>query len=1568
MAKPEQTGVKRPLWRRALRVLAWIGVGLLILVLLLGGGVLVVSNTDYGRGKLLALVLPLIRGALLGELKIGRIEGSLLHGLILRDIELRDSEGQLAVRAPRVAVRYNLWALRAKTVHVTSGQIEGLYVHARTLRDGRLNLAALVKPKEKPSGPLPVGFRVEDVYVVGSARYDLAPARADDAAAPFNRVEAGLRLAVGARVPLGAGPIEAQIKGLEVAVQAPLPATLTLRGGAKIQGSAVSVDKLELGLKAALPDVGRLLPAFGDERARWLPGEVRLDLSADGTLQAMNLALALHLPPAGAEAGQLSFQGQVGQLDAALPWRFELSGSGLAPAALRSDLPPLQVGLVLAGQGQGLRGAVELRGLWARGFQTRAAVSGKVALVGEPGLPRGPLDPLALLGDGDARVAVEARDLRGLAPLGTPPTLRGALTLHATAQRHGRLQVQANALGRDLGFAAVRLGRLELAVASPDVEALSGQVDLRLRALAAGGLLFEHLELSGRGDPKSLQVSASGHGPKNNDFALSIRGRPLRDRADASRVVGAEATLQRLMLSTLGQRWQNQGEAQLWVDPQGQARAPAELSLRGLRMASEAQRLEVSGRFLPKQKALRARVAAQHLDVAKILALLQPRPDPRVPRTDIDVTATAEGPLANPTAEVTLRARADAAPGFGLGKSQSDLSVRYQEQRIKGTLSLRSEPLTLAASAAVPLGQPGAQISSSAGVHSETSATNTAGRGQSVARSPLLASQRPLQPVPGPELDGSFDVTLPRAGAGIGSSAVQADLKVSASLEGFRRALPPALAQLAGRVSVALRVSGTVRRPEVDLQVTAPVVETELAHARTLRLSLLHRPSGAQPGLRLQLTSQIDTAAAERAGTLDLSLSTPLVLDPLNVGALTPAALRREALELSLAAKLDVGLLARGIMGPKAPITAGLLDASLKASGSAAAPILQLSVNARGLTTPTIPSAGLTLNVAYQKEQATLGLDVLLRDSTLVRAQGQTALALPRLMAGSDWRDLPLQLVLTIPDFDLARVSSKAGAFAGRLNGKVTLAGTMGQPQAQAEVRGDGLRVREWQAGDLRVQASYRGGERVIGQVTLSQPKGGSLRADVNVPMAAGLPVTASLDARGLQLGYRDDPQHRGGVLRELTGRLDSDLRLRGTLKEPKISGGLRLQNSTLALSLDPRQYTGIEVDVRMDESGHIVVRRIAASADGGKAELSGDAQLEGFKPVRADLKASAQRFPVAAGAFGLWIDARLVASLRRDGGVLRTLATITDATVNLPQITAAASKNLQPTKPLDDVVFVDGRALREEAQRVKEQAQRDSAKQQRDDQDASKYPTAAVLQIEVPGPLQLRGKEINADAEASISVELRGPLAVVSGSARTLGGRVELLGKRYELDRALVRLDGAIPPNPDLSVQVSRRLRDASIIIEISGKALKPRITFRSDPPIYSESQVIAILVSGSDPSQAGGATRSLDQKVVGAVSGLLVNQLKDQIASQLPLDVLKVDLGGEGYGYNQTRVEVGKYLLDNLYVSYVHQFGAQNGTLRTNANEVRMEYRFLRDFVLNTIFGDAGVGAIDLYWTRRF
>src|SRR5262249_38960590 len=163
-----------------------------------------------------------------------------------------------------------------------------------------------------------------------------------------------------------------------------------------------------------------------------------------------------------------------------------------------------------------------------------------------------------------------------------------------------------------------------------------------------------------------------------------------------------------------------------------------------------------------------------------------------------------------------------------------------------------------------------------------------------------------------------------------------------------------------------------------------------------------------------------------------------------------------------------------------------------------------------------------------------------------------------------------------------------------------------------------------------------------------------------------------------------------------------------------------------------------------------------------------------------------------------------------------------------------------------------------------------------------------------------------------------------------------------------------------DLDIRITREITDAVIAVEVRGTTSKPKVSFASDPPIYTEPQIIGIVVSG-DPGATRVSDRSLDQKVVGALSGIIVGKLKDQIAPGLPIDVLKVDVGDSGYtDLVSTRVEVGKYITEQIYVSYVHQFGAlQLGTRRLNANEASVEWRFKRHFEINTMFGDAGVGA---------
>ena len=182
-----------------------------------------------------------------------------------------------------------------------------------------------------------------------------------------------------------------------------------------------------------------------------------------------------------------------------------------------------------------------------------------------------------------------------------------------------------------------------------------------------------------------------------------------------------------------------------------------------------------------------------------------------------------------------------------------------------------------------------------------------------------------------------------------------------------------------------------------------------------------------------------------------------------------------------------------------------------------------------------------------------------------------------------------------------------------------------------------------------------------------------------------------------------------------------------------------------------------------------------------------------------------------------------------------------------------------------------------------------------------------------------------------------------------TSGGWFELLGRRYNIEKVRVGFGGESEPNPELDVRLTRELSQTRIIIEVHGTAKKPTAgaVVRSADlrPVGGHR---GHLVGRSGDAARG---RSLARpKVTGAISGLVVGKIKDQIAPNLPIDVIKVDTGTEGAtGLGDTRVEVGKYITDSIYVSYVHQFGSTFvGTQRFNANEADLEWRFKKRYEL--------------------
>jgi translocation and assembly module TamB len=235
-------------------------------------------------------------------------------------------------------------------------------------------------------------------------------------------------------------------------------------------------------------------------------------------------------------------------------------------------------------------------------------------------------------------------------------------------------------------------------------------------------------------------------------------------------------------------------------------------------------------------------------------------------------------------------------------------------------------------------------------------------------------------------------------------------------------------------------------------------------------------------------------------------------------------------------------------------------------------------------------------------------------------------------------------------------------------------------------------------------------------------------------------------------------------------------------------------------------------------------------------------------------------------------------------------------------------------------------------------------------------------VQVQLERPASLHGEQLQLAVAGAISVEAGG------GRATSLDGRLSAGkggwleppgGRRFTVERARAQFDGGLDPR--LDVRATRELTDALLIIEIDGRLSDPRTHLFSDPASYDLAQLEGLVASG-----ARSAETSVGQRMAGLISELITGRVKAGLVDQLPLDVIKLEQTAGAA--SPTRLEVGKFLGERLYLGYVYQFGtlATPGH-RLNAHQGELELHLPRNVSLGGYYGDAGTGSLDLSWTYR-
>jgi autotransporter translocation and assembly factor TamB len=767
----------------------------------------------------------------------------------------------------------------------------------------------------------------------------------------------------------------------------------------------------------------------------------------------------------------------------------------------------------------------------------------------------------------------------------------------------------------------------------------------------------------------------------------------------------------------------------------------------------------------------------------------------------------------------------------------------------------------------------------------------------------------------------------------------------------IRNLLPTAIANLRGFFTLRVSASGTTRHPRVTAELHMPSwglddlrdnnTVTNLAYDGRL-LTINSVTSFEAQGL---LGSILHFRPPRNSGTVTMELRAPVdVVRLLQAPRDAVHALVHDAAIVASAEVRNVDLrkVPMQIVGFATPLTGGRINAAVRIGGTVHRPSLHADVRAVDLSRPgVVDHLDLDGGVEWENGRLQLGGKAALRGAPLLSFRGVGALDGRPLFDGGDWRAGRVVLDIDIPEYALARLRNlqpRLHAIDGTVHGRAQLLGTWGDPDFRLEIEGRNVGLAEGRFSRLHTRARYHEA-RWSFDVAGAEQRGGTLQVAGELPDDWDAPLRMSIDARALDVGFLGALWEEIGTV---GGRLDAHGEVAGTRAAPRPVGWARLDGGRFGFRGDARRYQGA-LSLRID-GDQARLTTLSLRGGGGTLEATGQARLAGLLPTELSLTARAHGFAVAHGSAEARFDADFTIAGDRTDESFRGRLTLTRGTIALPDLAGLGAA--EDVGDLRDVRFDDARARRNEGRRRAGQG--------------------AFIVVRVDGPLALRSKEAELDLAGELGVTVAGGALGIEGVVEAQGGSVELLGKRYDVERAQLAFGGP-PDDPELHLRMTRRIGQATIAMVIEGTARTPEVRLSCEPPVYDQAQLTSLILAGRTGSERI-AVRDLNRQITGLLSAVVIRKIRQQLAPGLPIDLVR-PLDQQSYvEFSAAPIEVGRFVSDRIYVRYEQHYGGSRlGRSPANAEEASAEYQLGKGFQLTTTFGDAGVGGVYLFWTAK-
>lgn len=383
-------------------------------------------------------------------------------------------------------------------------------------------------------------------------------------------------------------------------------------------------------------------------------------------------------------------------------------------------------------------------------------------------------------------------------------------------------------------------------------------------------------------------------------------------------------------------------------------------------------------------------------------------------------------------------------------------------------------------------------------------------------------------------------------------------------------------------------------------------------------------------------------------------------------------------------------------------------------------------------------------------------------------------------------------------------------------------------------------------------------------------------------------------------------------VPRAISGPLGFDLRLNGPLALSSLSGLITLDKGRLSGPSLAFAFDGISARATLS-GGQAKIDATLPLTTSGRVAVSGTIGLT--EPFSGTLGIGLQDVTLRDPDL---FETRLKGELTLRGPLLRRpqLAgqiTLLETELRIPSTGFGGAAGLPDLRHRNEPATV--RATRARAGLL---AETTGAKR------SSRGDMALNVTISAPNRVFVRGRGL--DAELGGEVQLLGTLSALAptGAFNLIRGRLDLLGKRFDLQEALLQLEGDLIPFLRVVASTENDGITANVVIE--GRANDPRVSFTSMPEMPEE-EVLAQLLFGQDLQNLSPLQALQLANAVASLAGRGSQGVLTKLRQGIGVDNLDVKTTAEG----GAEVTAGKYIGKNAYTEVTV---GQDGMSQINLN----------------------------------